>query len=47
MPDRPGKYLLRLTLVQEYIAWCHDLDPSNALDGLVEVSPVTPHPVIG
>ncbi len=36
-PNEQGEYLLRLTLVQENVAWFDDLDASNACSGLVRV----------
>lgn len=36
-PSKPGKYLLRLTLVQEGCSWLYQLNPSIAADVPVEV----------
>lgn len=39
-PDVPGRYILQLTLVQEYVAWFDNIDPRNAVQCTVEVVPV-------
>ena len=38
-PAVPGTYLLRITLVQEWILWFDDVDPRNAYSIVVEVRP--------
>jgi hypothetical protein len=40
-PDEPGTFTLRLTLVQERVAWFDDIDPTSALDTRVTVGPQT------
>jgi FkbM family methyltransferase len=39
LPDRPGRYRLRITLFQEHFAWFVDLDPSSCCELDVEVTP--------
>ena len=36
-PDEPGDYILRITLVQELVAWFDDIDLSNSVSGPVRV----------
>ncbi len=36
-PPEKGEYLLRVTLVQEFVAWFDDLDDTNCWSGIVEV----------
>jgi acetolactate synthase-1/2/3 large subunit len=36
-PAAPGKYRLRITLVQEHVAWFDEADPQNACERRVEV----------
>ena len=36
-PPREGEFLLRVTLLQEGVAWFDDLDEANASSRLVEV----------
>jgi acetolactate synthase-1/2/3 large subunit len=40
-PPVPGRFLLRVTLLQEGIVWFDDVAPENALSGLVDVQPGT------
>jgi FkbM family methyltransferase len=37
LPEQPGRYMLRITLFQDYVAWFYDLDPSNCYELPVEV----------
>ena len=39
VPPAPGEYVLRVTFVQEQVAWFDGLDPSNACEALVRVLP--------
>ncbi len=41
-PDVPGRFSLRVTLVQEYVAWFDEWDPRNAAQCFVEVLPGQP-----
>jgi hypothetical protein len=36
-PPQAGKLILRLTLVQEHVAWFDDVDPRNSYEALVEL----------
>ena len=36
-PERPGRYTLKITLVQELVAWFSDLDPGNVCSRQVSV----------
>jgi MoaA/NifB/PqqE/SkfB family radical SAM enzyme len=36
-PDAPGRYTLRVTPVQEYVAWFDNIDPRNTAQCMVEV----------
>jgi FkbM family methyltransferase len=38
LPDKPGRYVARITLFQEQVAWFHDLDAASCLDLSVLVS---------
>jgi hypothetical protein len=38
-PEEPGSWELRLTAVQEQVAWFDDLDPASGLRARVEVAP--------
>jgi hypothetical protein len=38
VPGEPGEYTLRITLVQELVAWFDDLDAGNVCSGQVVVS---------
>ena len=38
-PLEPGRYILRITLVQEHVAWLDSIAASNACDLPVEVAP--------
>ena len=40
-PGRRGRWRLRLSLVQEQIAWFDDLDPGNGVELLVHVLPAS------
>lgn len=37
-PRQPGMYLLLLTLVQEFVAWFDDLDPSNQCSAFIHIT---------
>ncbi len=37
-PEAPGRYVLRVMLVQEYVAWLDEWDPRNAVECEIEVS---------
>lgn len=37
-PSRPGKYLLRVTLVQEHVCWFDDIEDSNSCDLRIEIA---------
>jgi hypothetical protein len=37
-PARPGRYVLRIALVQEHVAWFDDLDPGAGWAGEIEVA---------
>ncbi len=41
-PAAPGKYLLRITLVQEHVAWFDEIHRENACEWRVEVVPRRP-----
>lgn len=36
-PDVPGEYVLKITPLQEFVAWFDDLDPANGWSGAVRV----------
>jgi hypothetical protein len=38
-PWEPGEYRLRITPVQELVAWFGDVDPGNALELTVRAAP--------
>jgi hypothetical protein len=40
-PDRPGRYQLRITLVQEWVTWFDDINPENGCSLEVIVTGLT------
>ena len=40
-PSAPGRYILRISVVQEGVAWFDDIDPENGAEQRVVVSPVS------
>jgi len=39
VPKLPGPAILRVTLLQDGIAWFDELDRANCVEGLVEIQP--------
>ena len=42
-PSEPGDYILRLTAVQEHVAWFDDVDKGNAYEAFVRVTEQDAH----